>query len=402
MEENEFKVGDRVRITKSRFNWNSTSDINMDQFVDQIHVITGTDPEGRAVQFEDNSNNINKWDWNYHQSHFVKVEEPEFVLPEKWCVLRNASNARIINQWFIDNNHGHPHINYSYVAIDNVRHGYNSFTSLPEGYTSITFEQFQQYVLNPQPVIETPKVFEPLPQYQITGIINSRIVQVINNEGSLFEITDEICMLRGHNMMLRTSAKIIRFRHNKAKTDICAVFDEKYPNGVSISKLQHYIKPKVVEPVFTLPERWYVRVTEDNLEVLSRWRFDQFYPNNKLTTNNIVGMGSGIFDNGRIYKGHNPLTHTLAFGQEITFEQFNQYVLGIPPIVEPVVEETMLEKAMRLYPVGTRYKNAYRERHNSEFINTVTHHQSSTRPLGIYSGNYWICHNGVWGEIINE
>lgn len=83
---------------------------------------------------------------------------------------------------------------------------------------------------------------------------------------------------------------------------------------------------------FVLPEIWYVRVTEENQEVLSKWR--QICP---VYTGNIVGMCKLINENC-IKKGHTASGRTKGktydFGEEITFEQFKQEILGMKKIIE--------------------------------------------------------------------
>ena len=72
----------------------------------------------------------------------------EFVLPERWCVLRTKENHKIINTWFKNNNYGEPYLNYDYITIK----GKDNYESprkedIPKGCTIITFEQFEKYVM---------------------------------------------------------------------------------------------------------------------------------------------------------------------------------------------------------------------------------------------------------------
>jgi len=76
---------------------------------------------------------------------------------------------------------------------------------------------------------------------------------------------------------------------------------------------------------FVLPEFWYVVVTKENQKVLQEWRF----PKKDFDLNDYIGGIVGIspkFPNG---KNHNPSPND-SWGEgsiEITFEQFQQYVL---------------------------------------------------------------------------
>lgn len=78
-----------------------------------------------------------------------KKEEAEFTLPEKWCVRRNDENFDIINKWFNENESG------AYKGLYD-RSGFlcspctdknGVFYHKPQGYTEITFDQFQKYIM---------------------------------------------------------------------------------------------------------------------------------------------------------------------------------------------------------------------------------------------------------------
>lgn len=69
---------------------------------------------------------------------------------------------------------------------------------------------------------------------------------------------------------------------------------------------------------FVLPKYWYVVITEENAEILTKWRGAR----NLLKVGQVVGIA---IDGS---KGHNPLYSTDCFHNfEITFEQFKKYVL---------------------------------------------------------------------------
>lgn len=77
-----------------------------------------------------------------------------------------------------------------------------------------------------------------------------------------------------------------------------------------------------------LPDIWWVRVTKENKEILSKWRTAE------VSEPGIVGK---VFHNwnNKIEKGHNSLKLTFDsglngydFGNEITFEQFLHFELG--------------------------------------------------------------------------
>lgn len=81
--------------------------------------------------------------------------------------------------------------------------------------------------------------------------------------------------------------------------------------------IEHFEKKE-----FVLPKFWHVVVTEENVDVLSKWRFGDEYPKHKLNIGYIVGFSS--WQNSR---QHNPSDSRGSFGSEITFDQFKKYVL---------------------------------------------------------------------------
>lgn len=85
----------------------------------------------------------------------------------------------------------------------------------------------------------------------------------------------------------------------------------------------------------TLPERWAVRITEENCEVLEEWRLKQplASKNLKCTLDEarcgyLLPKRTG--DDSYQYWGYYPIQFT-----EITFEDFKELVLGIPEPSEP-------------------------------------------------------------------
>jgi hypothetical protein len=87
----------------------------------------------------------------------------------------------------------------------------------------------------------------------------------------------------------------------------------------------------ILQKEFRLPKNWYVVVTEENRDLLSKWRFDD--NENKLD----VGDNCGIVKTPhRFTKAHSSSgcikdldgLWSYDFGQEITFEQFKKHVLG--------------------------------------------------------------------------
>lgn len=103
---------------------------------------------------------------------------------------------------------------------------------------------------------------------------------------------------------------------------------------------------KIDTQEFVLPEKWYVKATVDNRDVLAKWRNGGYseWGDDLCMTYLSIPYWSTVED-----ANSDGCT-------EITFEQFKQYVLK-----EPVTKEDSLEylltEAKRRYPVGTTYWN---------------------------------------------
>jgi len=175
-----------------------------------------------------------------YDAQFI-VKEPEFVLPEKWCIKRNAENDKIITDYInkLSNFH-HNYLcnNYNNPYLHNKVNKCCSYHKVIESYKEITFDQFKKYVLEEEIVEE--KVIEPLPQFKVIETIET-ITKVENNEGNQFFIGD---VVKSSNGVIQT---IESFDYNKAKTNIIAFTNKQsiLANGIGIDKIEHYIKPKV-------------------------------------------------------------------------------------------------------------------------------------------------------------
>jgi len=163
-----------------------------------------------------------------YDAQFV-VKEPEFVLPDYWCIKVTEENRSLINELRRKKRIGCKNpIKYDYLSSNNF-----AGTSFALG-TEITFEQFKKYVLKEEIVEE--KVIEPLPQFKIIETIET-ITKVENNEGNQFFINDKI------KVSLNMVQKIISFSYNEDKTEIFANFNQNL--SISINDIEHYIEPKV-------------------------------------------------------------------------------------------------------------------------------------------------------------
>lgn len=81
---------------------------------------------------------------------FSQIDFEEFILPEKWCIMRTVNNYKIINDWFNKNNTRNYTFDctayYIYSGCLNGNWIIINTTINPD-YTEITFEQFCKYVL---------------------------------------------------------------------------------------------------------------------------------------------------------------------------------------------------------------------------------------------------------------
>ena len=86
---------------------------------------------------------------------WAEVVEDKFVLPEKWCILSNSENYKILTKWLKDNSihykgfNSNWEISYKeyYLHFPQASSDAHSSSMICDGYKEITFEQFKEYVL---------------------------------------------------------------------------------------------------------------------------------------------------------------------------------------------------------------------------------------------------------------
>lgn len=105
--------------------------------------------------------------------------------------------------------------------------------------------------------------------------------------------------------------------HVQQGGEVCGLTRAFFRKATAQEIIEHFEKKE-----FVLPKLWHVVVTEENVDVLSKWRFGEEYPKHKLNIGYIVGFSS--WQNS---KQHNPSDSRGSFGSEITFDQFKKYVL---------------------------------------------------------------------------
>lgn len=79
-----------------------------------------------------------------------------------------------------------------------------------------------------------------------------------------------------------------------------------------------------MDSITELPECWYVRVTKENRNVLSKWRFPDSN-NCYLSEGHITGMCE--WEDGKFSKEHDSKV-TNDWENEITFQQFERFILN--------------------------------------------------------------------------
>ena len=254
-----------------------------------------------------------------YDAQFV-AKEPEFVLPEKWCVEVNDEIRDRFDYFKSDGYHHSIQINdtnkWSYI--------------IKEGFTEITFEQFKKYVLK-----EDVKVLEESKDKVLSHFIQSgktTIHSVECFEGGIYRISDKITPFDKDSPNKGKSFTIIGFRWNNAKTDICAITDTHQPYGIRLSQIELYIEPKVkVKDDFVLPEKWCIKNTDPLIYRFfdSRLRYMNQCYNNPIYENNYLHSID--------FRGNNVINSQIGANiaynyvkpnyTEITLEQFKKYVL---------------------------------------------------------------------------
>ncbi len=157
MNKKEFKIGDKVKIPKSK-----SVGLNYLEFAAEIVGLDYTKEYLIITKIEGNNSFSLELDDKYKRlcrSQFCLIDlehyKEEFVLPEKWCIKLDSDNYKTLNPFYIEAK-GYHHSN-------KIR--YNNWSDKIEiGYTEITLEQFKKYVLKEVEI-------DPIDIYKIPGTI---------------------------------------------------------------------------------------------------------------------------------------------------------------------------------------------------------------------------------------
>lgn len=337
-------------------------------------------------------------------STFVK----EFVLPKRWQIEHSKETL----DWIKKN----AEMNGEYINMKPYynfpcdKHKNNSNSKLLSDYTLITFEQFKQHVLKEN----------KLP-YKILKQEAGKILQVQNEEGSIFDIGDYVKSLNSQQ-----KGKITSFRFSVDKSKIIAL-TEFQKTGISIDKIEHHIEPKVEEE-FVLPKTWWVQSSnQEELDIIKKYASSVISTQPFTNSINVTfGYFKPIYGN-KIRYMWSLTDESKTNNTQITFDQFKKYVLKEVdkkevlqfPMLEPKnvklpvvgeVEESLLDKAKRLYPIGTKFKspqnsNIYivkgNHRYGTLVENSILSKIEEDGKFG-YDKYEFLYYNNRWAEIIEQ
>ena len=156
-----------------------------------------------------------------------------------------------------------------------------------------------------------------------------------------------------------------------------------------------------------LPKQWCVKVTEDNKEVLRKWRTD----GNCHTGYYLLSPYHSYSDSSKVKIGY-AVPFIPEDTIEITFEQFKEFVMNEPVKIETsktekdwskATKEELLEEARRNYPMGTEYIPLLS---NGKVDTTNIRSFPVSYPYrylngGIHCGIGYVYAKGNWAEIIS-
>ncbi len=233
-------------------------------------------------------------------------------LPDKWCIHRELypevqEYFTTLNKTSINKNNYSKRFNGWYTHYPKINGDYHADDYVHCGYEIISIEEFREFVLN------------PIPEnwYVVVTNTNLEIVKkwfLSKEPGS----TKSFSMGAAYGMI-------------NGKLDAAT-----YPRdfkGVEIST--ETFKKLILKEDNIFPKDWCIKVTQENKDVLNKWR-DTVAKSNK---GYIVPVGYSILskhhsDNSHYYSGSRSDLHRVPYYKyykEITFEEFKKHVLKDTP-----------------------------------------------------------------------
>jgi len=389
--EKEFKIGDKVKIIRVSGTSNKIGDIG---------IITEFTRQGdiARVTVQGRKNEVN-WSSIQNLEHYQEdvvldiVLEEEFVLPEIWYIIVTKENQDVVTKWReVTGDYKLPTGHLTGICVNNngdLSKGHNPGRSVKSanfgesknlsGFNfgkEITFEQFKKYVLKEKPIVE------PLPFFKVLigDDAENTIFQVQNNEGNVFQIGDKI---KGLGAIASNAGTMIisRFRYTNNRTNICACTKQFHDYGIGIDKIEHVLEFKKDEIVLDIIESK-IPENESNLDKAKRLYpvGTIFYaargninPRNKYTVKSDSKFRENPDSSICIESAGNGTVHYRGNWAEIISKpEIKESVIitsslkdmldlqnqGVKKVItiQSKKEETLLEKAKRLFSIGTHFE----------------------------------------------
>lgn len=149
--------------------------------------------------------------------------------------------------------------------------------------------------------------------------LSINIVQSV--DGSIFKIGDTVKVFNKSSPNYGKTFTIKRFRWNKEKTNICAVTST-HTFGIRLDWIEHYVEKK---PDFILPKKWFIQRNFTNYKIINEYFLKTVKSlNSPYLTYGPIGLTELKNDYVSSYSNSYFIRNNY---EEITFEQFKQYVL---------------------------------------------------------------------------
>lgn len=148
--------------------------------------------------------------------------------------------------------------------------------------------------------------------------------KVITPEGEIFQVGDKVNMENSNNPVFTNNPypEILGFRWSKDKSKICAILDERQPNGIGVEQIQLYVEPK-----FVLPEKWMFLYNnkEEFDAILKKFPKLNWFYSDSQNKNGYYSNPEGV--NSWISRYGPTKDFLLSQGYvQLTFEEFQKYV----------------------------------------------------------------------------
>ena len=299
-----------------------------------------------------------------YDAQFV-VKEPEFILPNSWCIKVTEENRSLINKLRRKKRIGCKNpIKYDYLSSKDF-----AGTSFVLG-TEITFEQFKKYVLKEEIVVEEV-IEQPITE-------NKTELEIwLENTKSLNLSLEDLEKYIGSGQTCNYYNIYTKLEGNYSKGRAKILFD-KWNNKI-IEPLPQF---KIIESIETITK------VENN-------------EGNQFFIGDVVISSNGTIQTIESFDYNKAKTNIIAFTNKQSILGNGIGIDKIEHYIEPKVEETLLEKAKRLYPIGTKFKDARGGRNLYNVTPISQFRENSDGAICIQNnGNGTIYFNNEWAEII--